>query len=161
VLVLDLRVNQERHGPNSETRVVLRDLAAVVRRQLQNPRCPGSMRALGKIVIDVNSAAEQATRPTQTETQTVTNGPMSPPNGLQATPATSIPYSPRPAGTPSSMHNLLAYPIDPVMQPDMGMQYRGQLFDPNTWSQLSFMDEPGNSSWQDWTWDDIETIVRR
>lgn len=161
MLVLDLRVNQERHGPNSETRVVLRDLAAVVGRQLQNPRCPGSMRALGKIVIDVNSAAEQATGRTQTETPTVTAGLMSPPNGLPATPATSIPYSPSAAGTPSSMHNLLAYPIEPVMQPDISMQYRNQIFDPSTWSQLSFLDEPGNSSWQDWTWDDIETIVRR
>jgi hypothetical protein len=59
------------------------------------------------------------------------------------------------------MQNLLAFPVDPTMQHDPNMGFRGQLFDPQTWStQLSFMDEPGNN-WQDWTWDDIETIVRR
>ena len=159
MLVLDLRVNQERYGPNSESRVVLRDLSSIVGRHLMNSRCPGSMRALGKIVIDVNSAAEQATRPPPDAT-TQSDGMLASPSGLPATPATSIPYSPRQMGTPSSMQNLLAFPIDPTMQPDMGMQYRGQLFDPQTWTQLSFMDEPGNN-WQDWTWDDIETIVRR
>lgn len=121
------------------------------------------MRALGKIVVDVNSAAEQFNRLSQTET--AAHGDIqlagSPTTGLPATPATSIPYSPRQLGTPSSIQNLLAFPVDPTMQPDMGMNYRGQLFDPNTWSQLSFMDEPGNNAWQDWTWDDIETIVRR
>ena len=139
---------------------MLRDLATIVGRQLMNSRCPGSMRALGKIVVDVNSAAEQATRPSHSETQVAGDAALASPGTLPATPATSIPYSPRQSGTPSSMHNLLAFPIDPTMQPDMGMQYRGQLFDPQTWTQLSFMDEPGNN-WQDWTWDDIETIVRR
>jgi hypothetical protein len=163
VLVLDIRVNQDRHGPNSESRVVLRDLANVVSRHTANSKCPGSIRILGKIVVDVNSAAEQSTRLAHAEhsSQTDMQQLAGSPTGLPATPATSIPYSPRQMGTPSSVQNLLAFPVDPTIQNDPNTSFRGQLFDPATWStSLSFMDEPGNN-WQDWTWDDIETIVRR
>ncbi|KIW00221.1 uncharacterized protein PV09_08261 [Verruconis gallopava] len=162
VLVLDIRVNQDRHGPNSESRTVLRDLAAIVTRHLGNPRVPGSMQALGKIVVEVNATAEQSGR-TQLDTPTSAEAQMPPssPAAMPTTPAPSVQYSPRTQiGTPSSIHNLLAYPVDPNMQPDPNAQYRGQLYDPQTWTQLSFMDDP-TQNWQDWTWDDIETIVRR
>lgn len=143
---------------------MLRDLAALTARHMENPRVPGSMRALGKIVVDVNAAAEEST---STSTPPPTQQHHLPPSSevLPATPAPSLPYSPR-VGTPSSssIHNLLAFPVDMHGQG----QYGGglgrapqQVFDPQIWTQLSFMDEPGGNSWQDWTWDDIETIVRR
>jgi hypothetical protein len=159
VLVLDIRVNQGRHGSTSESRTVLRDLAALTARHMENPRVPGSMQALGKIVVDVNTAAEQSSRSTLAETPELQVPPS--PMGMPATPAPSMSYSPRnQMGTPSSIHNLLAFPVDPNIQQDQTVQYRGQVFDPQIWNQLSFMDGPGNN-WQDWAWDDIETIVRR
>jgi hypothetical protein len=161
VLVLDIRVNKDRHGQTSESRLVLRDLAALTSRHMENPRVPGSMRALGKIVVDVNSTAEQSARSAINGTPALSEAqlPLSP-VGIPATPAPSIPYSPRQIGTPSSIHNLLAYPVDHNMNRDPNLQYHGQVYDPQIWNQLAFMDEPGNN-WQDWTWDGIETIVRR
>ncbi|CAG8955408.1 hypothetical protein HYFRA_00010272 [Hymenoscyphus fraxineus] len=61
VLVLDVicQVKQDKPQHPADSLKLLRDLATLTDRQLQNPKVPGSMRTWGVIVVEVSSKVEQ------------------------------------------------------------------------------------------------------
>lgn len=169
VLVLEIRVNLGRQYPSTESRTLLRDLACLTSRHMENPHMPGSMRALGKIVVDVNSTAEHCFSDSQPVVVQQTDGeggrdPSSPTINMVRTPGLTMQYSPRfQAPSPLSFQNILSIPVDPHLQSDQSHDitpFRGQDYNPQIYNHISFIDEAGGN-WQDWTWDDIETIVRK
>jgi hypothetical protein len=156
VLVLDLRVNNQNGSTsNSESRALLRDLASLASRHMQNPRMPGSMRALAQIVVDVDATATQFTagskRGREAEPRASQSGPALGRDDA-ASPLATVERSPQ---NPHSSPTNLATPS--VTQEPSSVQ--AHKHDTHFWGQLSFMDEP-NSVGQDWSWDDIGAIVR-
>ncbi|PGG99243.1 hypothetical protein AJ79_08635 [Helicocarpus griseus UAMH5409] len=61
VLVLDIICHVKQHGSQSlpDSQSLLRELAGLVTRQLQNPRMPGTMRTWSTVVVELSSIAEQ------------------------------------------------------------------------------------------------------
>jgi len=135
-LVLDLRVNDYSHNPKSESRALLRDLASLAARHMENPRMPGSMQALAQIVVDVNRTAEQSSSVSEKEQQA---------DGAESLTDT---FNGRAAGMPVS--GVSYSPNDPLLSPmEMQLQshgleeelLRGHEPDGQLWAQLSFLDD--------------------
>ncbi|ODH46672.1 hypothetical protein GX48_07229 [Paracoccidioides brasiliensis] len=61
VLVLDILYSVKKHGSRSspDSQILLRELAELVTRQLQNPRMPGTMRTWAIVVTDLSSITDK------------------------------------------------------------------------------------------------------
>lgn len=130
-------------------------------RQLRDWRLPGSMAKWATIVLDVNSTANELMTTSIPQAADMVEGMASPiitgssefshnilaaeQNSHIATSSTdlAIPY-PYPSSNDS-------YPYG---APTSGREHANQF-----WAQLSFMDDLNGQS-QDWSWDDIDAILR-
>ncbi|CZR60787.1 uncharacterized protein PAC_10683 [Phialocephala subalpina] len=162
VLDVSCCVKQGRNSAGTESQDILRELAELMSRQLRYSRLPGSMAKWATIVIDLNATADE---PTTTSTPQPTNTP-------ERNPAS--PIVPGPSGLSHNIRRIdqnshidtgstdLAIPY-PYPSPNDGFSYKaptpGREHAHQFWVQLSFMDDLNVQS-QDWTWDDIDAILR-
>lgn len=162
VLVLDIncRLKQQRSESSTGSQSLLRDLAALIGGHLRDPRVPGSMQKWASVIIEVSSAADQFTAAYQLQSITA---PVQEPTTSPSQPTRfdmhSLPHASGDIHAPSSRHE------DPDPGPGQNESYSSENSHParennqEFWTQLSFGDD-GNDPLQDWTWDDIESILR-
>jgi hypothetical protein len=157
-IVLDLRIKQDGRKSPSEPKILLSSLAAVAAKHMQNPRMPGSMRALAQIVVDVNLTAENFSSDASVDNELQSGQSFGGAPQMSTSPGQYSPHNQHVSSTPKS------FPLMSVKQDDHLITggdeialVRGHTDDPKFWEQLSFMDD---GTLQDWTWDDIGTIVR-
>ena len=150
VLVLDIIccVKRQELELAVESQNILRDLASISARQLQNPRVPGSMHKMCSIIMEVSSMADQFVSTSQSNSnndsaqtfQTNTkNRERSPTNFFYAAPL----YAPENGSNDAESSDYSN------LSRDTGAQY---------WGNLSSID--GNGQLQEWCWDDIEAILK-
>lgn len=132
VLVLDVicQVKSDKPQHPTDSLKLLRDLATLTARQLQNPRVPGSMRTWGLIIVEVSSMVEQFVTATLPRISTAERSALEVSEALAQSP----------------MGN-------------MQTQFHSTRDAPQFWAHLSFA-EAEEGGLQDWCWDDIGAILR-
>jgi hypothetical protein len=152
VLVLDVicRVKQRGLGAAVESKALLRDLATLTAKQLEDERVPGTMRKWGTIIVDVCGMAEQySAHPfSQSNSPDTMSGSRSSAENEQQTVLHGHYLSQR-AGAPTSN------PFETLSATGFEIAENSPQF----WSHLAFLDET-NGQHQDLRWDDIEAILR-
>ncbi|KAF2103563.1 hypothetical protein NA57DRAFT_32887 [Rhizodiscina lignyota] len=159
VLVLDIRIKliALEHARNSQQ--LLADLAALAERQLQNPKMPETMQKMATIVGEINLTANDLISSSESHNSDRSHTQY----GLGAVPLTPGDQQDQP--TVSFAGNTYVVPMQLPQQPtpsdalssEDALAARDQ--DPQFWNHLSFMDE-GDGQFQDWSWDDIGSILR-
>jgi hypothetical protein len=158
VLVLDIncRVKQQCSESSTGSQTLLRDLASLIGRHLRDPRVPGSMQKWASVIIDVSSTSDQFTAAYQLQSITAPIKELSP---MSTQPATvdvhSLSHTLADTQASSSRYDA-AGQNEPFSPEDFNLiKENNQEF----WAQLSFGDD-ANDPLQDWSWDDIESILR-
>ncbi|KAN0094091.1 Fungal specific transcription factor domain containing protein [Hyaloscypha variabilis] len=158
VLVLDIncRVKQQRSESSTGSQTLLRDLASLIGRHLRDPRVPGSMQKWASVIIDVSSTSDQFTAAYQLQSITAPIQELSPTSTQPATvDVHSLSHTLADTQASSSRYDA-AGQNEPFSPEDFNLiKENNQEF----WAQLSFGDD-ANDPLQDWSWDDIESILR-
>lgn len=158
VLVLDIFCNVKQNSltPSQPSQNLLSELSTLMMKHLKSPRMPGSLQMWGKIVVDVNSLAEQFKAFPHHE-QHVNQAAPSAPYSL---PTDDLP--PVPDLAPELVMEAYAAPGQEITLSAAVSPEDSHLARENAnqfWAQLSFMHDP-NGQMQDWGWDDIGALLR-
>ncbi|KUJ16044.1 uncharacterized protein LY89DRAFT_685896 [Mollisia scopiformis] len=163
ILVLDISCSakQNRLSSGAASKDILQKLACLMSRQLRDWNVPGSMAKWATIVVDVNATAEELmTTPTMQRSARLQDV-LAPAAIGSIEPIQHIPQH-ESDQTIGINDTGLAIPF-PYSSPTDGFSYEtpapGREEAQQFWAELSFMDDLNEQS-QDWSWDDIDAILR-